>query len=163
MIKDVSEQLFIFGSGSFHGAMVVFRRPRSDFMSSKSQTSLGLTLGAIVLAACVVIPAGAEQKTGSITASGCVQKGHFDDRFHLIGRNGKAYALRSSSVKLSDHIGHNVTIKGELKRDPKRDEWDFEGSEVSEEYGKGKIADFVDVEVTSLKMNSASCPAASHK
>ena len=132
-------------------------------MSSKSQTSLGLTLGAVVLAACVVILAGAEQKTGSITASGCVQKGHFDDRFHLIGRNGKAYALRSSSVKLSDHIGHNVTIKGELKRDPKRDEWDFEGSEVSEEYGKGKIADFVDVEVTSLKMNSASCPAASHK
>ena len=132
-------------------------------MFSKSQTSVALMLGAFVLAACVVAFAGAEQKTGSITASGCVQKGHFDDRFHLIGRNGKAYALRSSSVKLSDHIGHNVTIKGELKRDPKRDEWDFEGSEVGEEYGKGKIADFVDVEVTSLKMNSASCPAASHK
>ena len=131
-------------------------------MLAKSQTSVVLMLGAFVLAACMVAFAGAEQKTGSITASGCVRKGYFDDRFHLIARNGKAYALRSTSVKLSDHIGHNVTIKGELKRDPKRDEWDFEGSEVGEEYGKGKI-DFVDVEVTSLRMNSASCPAASRK
>ena len=65
-------------------------------MFSKSQTSVALMLGAFVLAACVVAFAGAEQKTGSITASGCMLKGYFDDRFHLIGRNGKAYALRSS-------------------------------------------------------------------
>ena len=50
-----------------------------------------------------------------------------------------------------------MTIKGELKRDEKRDDYDFEGSEVNEEYGKGKIADFVDVEVTSLKVVGAAC------
>ncbi len=79
------------------------------------------------------------------------------DRFHLTGQDGKAYALRSSSVNLSDHVGHSVTIKGELKRDQKRDDYDFKGSEVNEEYGKGKIADFVDVEVISLKAGGAAC------
>src|SRR5262245_26308100 len=143
--------------------MVVFRGPRSDFMSSKSQTRVALLLGALLLAACLAAVAGAEQKTGGIIATGCLQKGAVVDRFHLIGRDGKAYALRSSSVKLSEHVGHSVTIKGALKHDSKRDDYDFEGSEVNEEYGKGKIADFVDVEATSLKMNRASCPAASRK
>ena len=132
-------------------------------MFLKSQTSMTLLLGAVVLAACLAPVAGAEQRTRSITVSGCLQKGSVVDRFHLFGRDGKAYALRSSSVKLSEHVGHSVTIKGELKHDSKRDDYDFEGSEVNEEYGKGKIADFVDVEVTSLQMNSASCPAASRK
>ena len=132
-------------------------------MFSKSQTSVALLLGALVLAACLVAVARAEQKTGSITATGCLQKGAVVDRFHLIARDGKAYALRSSSVNLSEHVGHSITIKGELKHDSKRDDYDFEGSEVNEEYGKGKIADFADVEVNSLKMNSASCPAATRK
>src|SRR5262245_21958065 len=132
-------------------------------MFSKSQASVALLLGAALLAACLAAFAVAEQKNSSVTVTGCLQKGSVVDRFHLFGRDGKAYAPRSSSVKLSDHVGHNVTIKGELKHDSKRDDYDFEGSEVNEEYGKGKIADFVDVEVTSLKMNSASCPDSPRK
>jgi|SRR5215831_9066949 len=132
-------------------------------MVSKSQTSLALLLGAVLLAGSLTALAGAEQKNSGVTLTGCLQKGSVVDRFHLFGLDGKAYALRSSSVKLSEHVGHNVTIKGELKHDSKRDDYDFEGSEVNEEYGKGKIADFVDVEVISLKMNSASCPTASRK
>lgn len=126
-------------------------------MFSKSQASIALLLGVFAFAACLAAFAKAERKTGSVTVTGCLQKGKVADRFHLIGRNGKAYALRSSSVKLSDHIGHSVTIKGDLKHDSKRDDYDFEGSEVNEEYGKGKTADFVDVEVISLKMVGASC------
>jgi hypothetical protein len=104
-----------------------------------------------------------EGKTHAITVTGCLQKGTVADRYHLFARNGKAYSLRSSSVPLSDHVGHNVTIKGELKHDAKRDDYDFEGSEVDEAYGKGKIANFVDVEVSDLKMNGATCPVASGK
>ena len=132
-------------------------------MFSKSQKSFTLTLllGFLVFAASSATFARAQRKTaknaGTVTVTGCLRKGVVLDRFHLTGQDGKAYALRSSSVKLSDHVGHSVTIKGELKRDEKRDDYDFEGSEVNEEYGKGKIADFVDVEVTSLKVVGAAC------
>jgi hypothetical protein len=99
----------------------------------------------------------ASKKTSGITITGCLQEGYVLDRFLLRGPGGKAYALRSASVKLSEHIGHKVTVNGELKRDPKRDDYEFEGSEVNEEYGKDKILDPVDLEVTSLKLVSASC------
>jgi hypothetical protein len=79
------------------------------------------------------------------------------DRFSLIGQNGKTYALRSSSVKLAEHVGHTVAINGQIKHDQKRDDYDFEGSEVSEGYGKSKAPEPVDVVVTSLKVLSGSC------
>jgi hypothetical protein len=107
--------------------------------------------------------AEAGQKASTITVTGCLQQGNMQDRFTLTAHGGKAYALRSASVKLADHVGHNITIKGELKRDPKRDDYDFEGSEVKEGYGKDQSAEQVDVEVTNLKMNNASCPGTSRK
>lgn len=132
-------------------------------MFSRPRMPICLLLCACFLAAFAKTGQEAAKKTGSVTVTGCLQKGNALDRFTLTGHNGKAYALRSSSVKLSDHVGHSVTIKGTLKRDPKRDDYDFEGSEVKEGYGKDQAADLVDVEVTSLKMNSASCPVASGK
>lgn len=120
-----------------------------------------LVLGFSVFAVCLLAFAKAEQKPGSkpvnVTVTGCLRKGNVVDRFSLTGQDGKSYALRSSSVKLADHVGHKVTIKGELRHDQKRDDYDFEGSEVNEEYGKGKISDPLDVAVSSLKMVAASC------
>jgi hypothetical protein len=126
-------------------------------MSSKAQI-----LACVLLCTCLPATsakAGSEtaKKSRTISVTGCLQQGEVVDRFHIVGRDGKAYALRSTRVRLAEHLGHNVTIKGELKHDPKRDDYDFEGSEVNEEYGKGKIADFVDLEVTDLKMVAASC------
>jgi len=129
-------------------------------MFPKSQTSIALLLGFFLSTACLAPFAKAGQKARNITVTGCLQKGNVLDRFTLTGHDGKAYALRSTSVKLSDHVGHSVTIKGELKRDPKRDDYDFEGSEVKEGYGKDQVSDLVDLDVTSLKMNSPSCPVA---
>jgi len=131
-------------------------------MPSKSQTSIALLLGVLASAACLAPFAKAGQKASTITVTGCLQKGNVLDRFKITA-HGKAYALRSASVNLSDHVGHNVTMKGDLKRDPKRDDYDFEGSEVSEGYGKDQVSDLVDLDVTSLKMNSASCSVAPRK
>ena len=131
-------------------------------MPSKSQTSIALLLGVLASAACLAPFAKAGQKASTITVTGCLQKGNVLDRFKITA-HGKAYALRSASVNLSDHVGHNVTMKGDLRRDPKRDDYDFEGSEVSEGYGKDQVSDLVDLDVTSLKMNSASCSVAPRK
>jgi hypothetical protein len=129
-------------------------------MFSKSQKFFTLLFVLLVFAAGPATFARAQRKTakkaGTVTVTGCLRKGVVADRFHLTGQDGKAYALRSSSLKLSDHVGHSVTIKGDLKPDEKRDDYDFEGSEVNEEYGKSK-KDFVDVEVTSLKVVGTAC------
>jgi hypothetical protein len=132
-------------------------------MVSNPQTAVTLVLAVILSTTCLGPFANAEQKARNITVTGCLQKGNVLDRFKLTAHDGKAYALRSASVKLSDHVGHNVTIKGALKRDPKRDDYDFEGSEVSEGYGKDQVSDLVDLDVASLKMNSPSCPVAPGK
>jgi len=133
-------------------------------MFSKPHMPMALLLGIVFFSTVCSVPyAKAGQKDSIVTVTGCLQKGNALDRFTLKGHDGKAYALRSTSVKLSDHVGHSVTIKGELKRDPKRDDYDFEGSEVKEGYGKDQVEDLVDVNVISLKMNSASCPAVAGK
>jgi hypothetical protein len=152
---------FIFDSAPFHGAMVAFHGCEGAYsMFSKSLKFFTLMLGLLVLAAGLATFARAQQKTAkktvAVTVTGCLQKGVVLDRFHLTGQNGKAYALRSSSIKLSDHVGQNVTIKGELKRDKQKDDYDFEGSEVNEGYGEKK-KDFVDVEVTNLKVTGPAC------
>jgi hypothetical protein len=131
-------------------------------MFNGSKMSFVVTLSAFcAFAGCLVAFAASGQKSGkktsSVSVTGCLHKGVVLDRFSLTGQDGKSYALRSSSVNLSDHVGHTVTIKGELKPDRKREDYDFEGSEVNEEYGKGKTTDFVDVEVTSLKEVGGSC------
>lgn len=122
-----------------------------------SVSSICLLLCVLFWATLTKMEAKSGNKGGSIAVSGCLQQGKVVDRFLLTSADGKAYALRSTAVNLSGHIGHNVSIKGRLKRDQKRDEYDFEGSEINEEYGKGKIIDPVDVEVASLKMVSVSC------
>jgi hypothetical protein len=109
-----------------------------------------------------LVPAGTNQKAATkpininVTITGCLQQGRAADRFILHGPKGKTYALRSSSVKLIEHVGHSVTITGALKRDPQRDDYEFEGSEVNEEW-KGKAVEPVDVDVTSVKAGGSSC------
>jgi hypothetical protein len=90
----------------------------------------------------------AKEKRGQIvTITGCVQKGEAADEF-AITENGKKYGLKSTTVKLADHLGHQVTVTGKITRAPGQGE---EG-EKEEEGGE-----YADVRVTSLKMISTSC------
>lgn len=123
----------------------------------KSYTPSLLLLWCILLLASPVRTQSRNAAQGAITVSGCLHAGKTVDRFTLTGPKGKAYSLRSTAVKLSDYVGHTVAIKGQLKHDAKRDDYDFEGSEVNEEYGKGKVIDPIDVEVASLKVVADSC------
>ena len=124
------------------------------FLRSRGPILLSTLLLLTTASAIFARPKG---KAREVTITGCLQAGNTVDRFILRGPDRKAYALRSESVRLSEHVGHKVTVKGELKHDQKRDDYDFEGSEVNEAYGKGKIIDPLDVEVSSLKVVSASC------
>ena len=117
--------------------------------SRKMMSSLAavLALGICSFFTQAVAQSAKEKKGQTVTITGCVQKGEAADEF-AITQNGKKYGLKSTSVKLADHLGHQVTVTGKITRAPGQGE---EG-EKEEEGGE-----YADVQVTSLKMISTSC------
>jgi hypothetical protein len=86
------------------------------------------------------------------TVTGCLQKGDEPDEFSITGEDGKSWDLRSSTVKLADHVGHQVTVTGSLTRETKAEE--KKEGQVEKAAGKEELGE---LRVTSLKMVSHSC------
>jgi len=103
----------------------------------------------LVFAICPSFAQAQKEKKGQIvTVTGCVEKGEAADEF-AITQDGKKYGVKSTKVKLADHLGHRVTVTGKITRAS------GEGEErEKEEEGGGEYAD---VQVTSLKMIRTSC------
>lgn len=57
-----------------------------------------------------VVPELNAQQPASLT--GCLGKGMAADTFSLKTKDGKTYWLSSSTVQLSQHVGHTVTVTG---------------------------------------------------
>jgi hypothetical protein len=112
-------------------------------------TCLALTIAVFAFAANAQ---KGHKKGASKTVTGCLQKGDEADEFSLTGDDGKSYDLRSSSVKLADHIGHKVTVTGSFK--PEGDEKDEDEARESKEGGKKEAGD---INVSKLQMVSESC------
>ena len=89
------------------------------------------------------------------TVTGCLQKGDEPGEFSITGEDGKSWGLRSSSVKLDQHVGHQVTVTGSPARETRAEEnkekkeGQVEKASSKEEYG--------DLRVTTLKMVSDTC------
>src|SRR5467141_4481086 len=58
----------------------------------------------------------------SQTVTGCLQKGDEAGEFAIKGEDGKTWGLRSTSVKLDEHIGHKVTVTGSTTHETKAEE-----------------------------------------
>jgi len=86
------------------------------------------------------------------TVTGCLQKGDQPDQFSITGEDGKSWDLRSSTVKLADHVGHQVTVTGSPTRETKAEE--KKEGQVEKAAGKEELGE---LRVTSLKMVSQSC------
>ena len=88
--------------------------------------------------------ADAKGKSGSmkghtVTATGCLtQDAKEKNEYMITGEDGKTYGLKSTAVKLSEHLNHKVTVTGKMTK----------GAHESEAG---------DVNVSSLKMVSESC------
>jgi SH3 domain-containing YSC84-like protein 1 len=89
------------------------------------------------------------------TVTGCLQKGDELGEFFITGEDGKSWGLRSSSVKLDQHVGHKVTVTGSAASETRAEEnkenreGQVEKASSKEEYG--------DLRVTTLKMVSDTC------
>lgn len=104
---------------------------------------------------CVTSMGLAQTKTtgGKTTVTGCLQKGDEANEFSITGENGKTYDLRSSTVDLSKHLGHKVTVTGSLKAE----KYEKEKEEKEENEKKEGGIEAGDIHVTSLKMVSEIC------
>jgi hypothetical protein len=85
-------------------------------------------------------------------AASALQKGDQPDEFSITGEDGKSWDLRSSTVKLSDHVGHQVTVTGSPTRETKAEE--KKEGQVQNAGQKGELGE---LRVISLKMVSQSC------
>jgi len=95
-----------------------------------------------------------EKSTGSTTTvTGCLQKGDEAGEYSITGEDGKTYGLRSKTVKLSQHLGHKVTITGTLTAESA----EKEKGEAEEHERRGEAAEAGDISVTDLKMVSDKC------
>lgn len=55
---------------------------------------------------------GTNDKSGSHTVTGCLQKGEQPNHFQLQGKDGSSWDLTSANVSLADHVGHTVSVTG---------------------------------------------------
>lgn len=94
-----------------------------------------------------------ESKASMQSVTGCLQKGDEAGGFTISGDDGKLWELHSSKVKLSDHVGHTVTVSGSAGKQSKTIEEKIEPSEKKEAAGK----EYNDLKVQTLKMVSDSC------
>jgi hypothetical protein len=83
----------------------------------------------------------------SVTVTGCLQKGDEAGEYSITGEDGKHYGLRSKSVDLSKHLGHQVTVTGTKMR------------EENEEKKKNEAggSEHADLRVTDIQHISETC------
>ncbi len=114
----------------------------------------GLLVFGLALSAYIVPSASAQEKSagGKTTVTGCLQKGDETGEYSITGEDGKTYGLRSKSVKLSQHLGHKVTVTGTLRAESAEKE-----KAEAEEHEKKEAAEAGDIRVTDLKMVSDKC------
>jgi hypothetical protein len=80
-----------------------------------------LTLGLVALCGLSFLPAiGASQnetkdKDASLrTLTGCLSKGDKAGEYNLVTPEGNTWEIHTKTVKLSEHVGHTVTISGKV-------------------------------------------------
>lgn len=113
----------------------------------KSGKVLALLLALMVVVG-LAIYGGSQAKSETKSVTGCLQKGDEPNEYSITDTSGKTYEMRSSNVKLADHLGHKVTVTGRLKGETDEDE---------EREAKGSKKESGYIQVTNLTMISTSC------
>jgi hypothetical protein len=111
---------------------------------------LCLSLCPVALIAQTAAPEKKAEKSQTVT--GCLQKGDEAGEFSIKGEDGKTWGLRSTSVKLDQHIGHQVTVTGSTTHETKAEE-----KKEGQVENAGSKTEYADLTVTNLKMVSDSC------
>jgi hypothetical protein len=126
---------------------------------------VGAVLGAIVPGVSHLSASGASAaQTGNTgtpgsrvkSVTGCLQKGDEPGEYSLKGEDGKTWDVSSKTVKLDEHVGHQVTVTGSAHRESKAEEKAEGKKEGQAEKASGK-QEYGNLRVTSVKMVSETC------
>lgn len=98
----------------------------------------------------------AQKPASTTTVTGCLQKGRDAANFSITGEDKRTWDVSSSTVKLDEHVGHQVAVTGSANREPKTAEKTEEKKEGQMEKAADK-EEYGDLLVTDLKMLSATC------
>jgi len=98
-----------------------------------------------------------KSKSATRTITGCLSKGDSANEYLLTGNDGSTWEVRSDTVSLADHVGHQVSATGvvtnatahNLKEDAKDIASDTHIKKHNSEHGHMKITD--------VQMVSSSC------
>jgi hypothetical protein len=82
-----------------------------------------------------------------------LQKSGEPNEFSITGEDGKSWGLRSSSVNLDQHVGHQVTVTGYTARETRAEE----NKETKQVQNASSKEEYGDLRVTTLKMVSDTC------
>ena len=119
---------------------------------------LGIVFAGLSASAGLAQNADQKSKAEVRSITGCLSKGDSADEYLLTGNDGSTWEVHSNSaVKLADHVGHTVTLKGvvanakahNLKEDAKTGAADAGVKKTDNEHGHLKV--------TNLTMVSESC------
>lgn len=102
---------------------------------------------------------GTKSKAEIRTITGCLEKGKKADEFMLKGDDGSTWEVRSSTVALGEHVGHEVSATGvvshnkahNMKEDAKEAAHDSGMTKSDNEYGHLKVTDVQMVSKTCTK------------
>lgn len=87
-----------------------------------------------------------------ITVTGCLLKGTQPGEVSITGADGKSYDLRSDTVKLAPHVGHQISVTGTASTETKAEE--KKEGQVEKASSKESIGN---LSVTDVKMISETC------
>ncbi len=111
----------------------------------------------LICTASALMLAGDKGKSDTRSITGCLSQGDSAKEFNLKADDGSTWELRSSTVVLSEHVGHQVTATGvvsnatahNMKEDTKDMAHDTGMTKENKEHGHLKVTD--------VKMVSDSC------
>lgn len=135
----------------------MFRRIRIAF-------SLAATLilaGALGASASVRGAASLDRRVSAAADSvtGCLQKGDKPGTFKLVTKDGKSWDVTSSKLSLAGHVGHTVTLTGDMSKGPMSNMKDTSMSNMkmgdSSKSGMGMSSGTLNA--TTMTMVSATC------
>ena len=109
------------------------------------------------------IPASAVTSRGNSpeSATGCLQKGDKPDTFKLVGKDGKTWDVWSKKVSLAGHVGHTVTLTGDVTKSDMSGMSGMKDTSMSKMGDSSKMSGMSSstgsMDVASMTMVSATC------
>ena len=135
----------------------MFRRIRIAFTVAATL----LIAAALSASAAVRVTASSNRVVSAAadSATGCLQKGDKPNTFKLVSKDGKSWDVTSSKLSLAGHVGHTVTLSGDMMKNQMSQMKDTSMSKMkmgdSSMSGTGSSSGTLNA--TSMKMVSATC------